>query len=103
MDKVPAPILLARLARGSIPTPTNYFNEALMIQKDPQASQPFWTFADNGTAFHLNRDPSIKQMLIDQVAEKYRLPDLCPALMEFIHHYMPSNSAPYLIGDDAAQ
>ena len=69
-----------------------------MIQKDPQASQPFQTFTDNGTAFHLNRDPSFKQMSIDQVAEKYRLPDLCPALVDFIHHYMPSNSAPCLIG-----
>ena len=69
-----------------------------MIQKDPQASQPFQTFTDNGAAFHLNRDPSFKQMSIDQVAEKYRLPDLRPALVDFIHRYMPSNSAPYLIG-----
>ena len=37
-------------------------------------------------------------MSIDQVAKKYRLPDLCPALVDFIHCYMPSNSAPYLIG-----
>ena len=58
MDKVPAPIPLARLAWGSIQTPTNYFNEALIIQKDPQASWPFQMFADNGTAFHLLRIPA---------------------------------------------
>ena len=54
MDKVPAPILLIWLAQGSTWTPNNYFNEVLMIQKDPQVSQPFQTFTDNGAAFHLN-------------------------------------------------
>ena len=37
-------------------------------------------------------------MSIDEAAEKYRLPDLHPAFVEFIHCNTPSNSAPYLNG-----
>ena len=37
-------------------------------------------------------------MSIDEVAEKYKLLDLHPALVDFIHCYTPSNSAPYMIG-----
>ena len=36
-DEVSAPILLARLVRGSLQTPNNYFNEAVMIRQDPRA------------------------------------------------------------------
>ena len=37
-------------------------------------------------------------MSIDKAAEKYGLPDLRPALMDFIRRYKSSNPAPYLIG-----
>ena len=69
-----------------------------MIRQDPRALQPFRTFTETWTAFHLNWDPSYKQMSIDKAAKKYGLPDLHPALVDFIRRYKSSNPAPYLIG-----
>ena len=69
-----------------------------MTRQDSQALWPFCTFTDTCVAFYLNQDPSIKQMSVDEAAKKYGLPDLCPALADFIHCYTPSNSVPYLIG-----
>ena len=37
-------------------------------------------------------------MIVDDVAEKFRLPDLCPALTDFICHYAPDSSVNYVIG-----
>ena len=98
VDQAPAPIPLAWLAQGSLQTSNNYFNEAIMTRQDSQALQPFRTFTDTCVAFHLSQDPSFKQMSVDEATEKYRLPGLCPTLADFIHHYAPSNSVPYLIG-----
>ena len=97
-DEVPASIPLAQLVQGSLLTPINYFNKAATIQQDPQALQLFCTFTGSCTAFHLSWDPSLKQMSINEVAEKFGLLDLHAVLVDFIHCYLPSNPAPYLIG-----
>ena len=97
-DEVPASIPLAQLVQGSLQTPINYFNEATTIWQDSQALQPFHTFTGSCTAFHPSWDPSFKQMSINEVAEKFGLLDLHAVLVDFIHCYLPSYPAPYLIG-----
>ena len=37
-------------------------------------------------------------MTVDDAAEKFGLPDLCPALTDILCHYTPDNSANYVIG-----
>ena len=37
-------------------------------------------------------------MTIDNVAEKFGFPDLCPALTDFVCHYVPDNLVNYVIG-----
>ena len=92
-------IPLAQLIAGLLGSFQNYFNEALYLQSDPQALCPLHTFTDGHTALHLNRDPSSKQMTFDEAAVVYGIPDLCPALMDFIHHYTPTSHATmYSIG-----
>ena len=71
-----------------------------MNWQDPWALQPFCTFAGPCTAFHLSWDPSFKQMSINEVGKKYGLPDLCTALVDFIHCYLPST---WLAVNTAAQ
>lgn len=97
-DNIPAPISLAQLINSSLQSPSNYFDEAIGLHTDPQALHPFHTFTDGCTAFHLNHNPSFRQMTITEAAEKFGLPDLGPALVDFMHHCAQSNSATYSIG-----
>ena len=92
-------IPLAWLIAGLLGSFQNYFDEALYLQNDPQALCPLHTFMDGHTDLHLNCNPSSKQMTIDKAAVVYGIPDLCPALMDFIHHYTPTSPATvYSIG-----
>ena len=93
-----ATISLAQLIKGSLRSPTNYFEEAICLQNDHRAIRPFRTFIDTHTAFHLNRDPTFKQMTLEEAAEKFRLPDLGPALIDFMHRYTGDSQAIYSIG-----
>ena len=38
----------------------------------------------NHIAFHLSRDPAYKRLLVDEVAEMYHIPDLRPALSDYL-------------------
>lgn len=42
-------------------------------------------FAHPNVAFQLSRDPQLRQMKIDDVAEVFQLPDLRPAIADFLH------------------
>ena len=47
---------------------------------------PLCTFSvNNNTAIHPAYDPSIQQITINDTAERYGLPDLCPALVDFLN------------------
>lgn len=46
--------------------------------------RPLRTFSNSTTAFHLNYDPSYKRLTVDEVAEKYCLPDFRPALADYL-------------------
>ena len=86
-------IPLAWLIAGLLGSFQNYFDKALYLWNDPQALRPLRTFTDGHTALHLNCDPSSKQMTIDEATVVYGIPDLYPALTDFIHHYTPTSPA----------
>ncbi|KAJ6571013.1 hypothetical protein DFH09DRAFT_1246876 [Mycena vulgaris] len=66
----------------------NYFTlgEQMLRGEFPNALKPFRTFASSqgNTAFHLGRDPS-QRLAIDAASEIFKLPDLEPALLTYLH------------------
>jgi hypothetical protein len=64
----------------------NYFDIAtlLMNGSDPNAPRPFRTFVSASSAFHLNRRSSFKQLDVDEVAVMFQLPDLRPAIEDYL-------------------
>ena len=93
----PMALSLAQLVKGQLRTPNDYFDDATLLQNDCHALCPFRTFANPHTAFRLNRHPNFKQMTVEDAATKFGLPDLCPALADFMHHYALDISDSYTI------
>jgi hypothetical protein len=64
----------------------DYFQRAddLRQGKHPQAPRPFRTFKMGSTAFQLPRDPQLRKMTIDTASQQFDLPDLRPALAEYL-------------------
>ncbi|KAJ6468957.1 hypothetical protein DFH09DRAFT_1254079 [Mycena vulgaris] len=79
---------MARLG-GSGRRLVNYFTlgEQLLRGEFPNAPKPFRTFASSqgNTAFHLGRDPSQPQLAVDVASDIFKLPDLKPALLAYLH------------------
>jgi hypothetical protein len=73
---------------------SNYFDKAEHLRRgeDPRAPHPFRTFSVASTAFHLTRDSPFKQMLVDDVASMFRLPDLRPALADYLQRLKSHDS-----------
>ena len=94
----PTALSLAQLVKGQPRTPNDYFDDAALLQNDLCALRPFRTFANTHTAFHLNRHPNFKQMMVEDAATKFGLPDLRPALVDFMYRYAPEISDSYTIG-----
>ena len=92
------PPTAAQLVNDSHQSHNNYFDKASHIQNNDQALRLLCTFTESHIAFHLNCSPSFKQMTVNDMAEKFGLPDLHPTLTDFLCHYMPDNSANYVIG-----
>jgi hypothetical protein len=96
--------LLARIQPVSALSGTrvikDYFQlaESLLRGEHPQAPLPFRTFANTSSALHLTRDPSFKQMSIDEVAQIFCLPDLHISLMEYIQHARAGSTCVQIIG-----
>ncbi|KAJ6504061.1 hypothetical protein DFH09DRAFT_944143, partial [Mycena vulgaris] len=78
---------VARLG-GSGRRLVNYFRlgEKLSRGEFPNAPTPFRTFTSvqGNTAFHLGRDPS-QRLTIDVASDIFKLPDLKPALLAYLH------------------
>ena len=66
---------------------TNYFAIATCLAaKDPGSIPiPLRSFMAGGTAINLSYDPSLRCISIDDVAEKFGLPDLRVALAHYLH------------------
>ena len=64
----------------------DYFQRASDLRqgKHPQAPRPFRTFTMASTAFQLPRDPQLKKISIDIASKQFDLPDLRPALAEYL-------------------
>lgn len=71
---------------GTARNNADYFKIATNLQRGlhPNAPQPFRTFQVAKTAIHLTRDPNFKQMTVEQAAERYKLPDLHGALIDYL-------------------
>jgi hypothetical protein len=63
---------------------TNLRNSLVSSEQAAPAPIPFRTFSMPNAAFHLNRDPSFKRMLIDEVAALFDILDLREALSDYI-------------------
>jgi len=63
----------------------NYFSRAERLARGliKTAPYPYRTFSNSSTAFHLSRDPSCK-MLVDEAARVFHIPDLRPALADYL-------------------
>jgi hypothetical protein len=63
----------------------NYFVVASRLECGlfPSAPRPYRTFAIPSTAFHLGRDPDYK-ILVDEAAQLFGIPDLRPALANYL-------------------
>ncbi|KAG1792929.1 uncharacterized protein HD556DRAFT_1444008 [Suillus plorans] len=86
-DNVPVEFLSTIQHDRSRPI-TNYFAIAHVLQHKPVGSVPLplCSFVIGRIAFHLGYDPSIRNISVDDVALKFNLPDLRPALSDFLHH-----------------
>ncbi|KAH7917570.1 hypothetical protein BV22DRAFT_1026118 [Leucogyrophana mollusca] len=85
-----------RLAEFSSPgcPIVNYFTITESLNASPTAPQPSRTFATKTTAFHLAVKPSLR-MTVDEAAEAFGLPDLRPAISDFL--FQASNQLPHNI------
>ena len=54
--------------------------------------RPLRTFSTSWAAFNLNRRPDIARISVESLAEKYNLPDLHPALLDFLHKLLRNPS-----------
>ncbi|KAF9523038.1 hypothetical protein CPB83DRAFT_899162 [Crepidotus variabilis] len=71
---------------------TNYFYQSQMLDRGllNQAPFPKQTFkcADN-VVVHLSRDPPLKRMSVDDATSLFNLPDLRPALVDYLNRLRP--------------
>ncbi|KAG2156558.1 uncharacterized protein EDB93DRAFT_1247267 [Suillus bovinus] len=67
---------------------TNYFAIAKLLQDREVGTVPvpLCSFSVGYTSFHLAYDPSIKSISVDDTALKFGLPDLRPAIADFLGH-----------------
>ncbi|KAG1719526.1 hypothetical protein EDB19DRAFT_1918787 [Suillus lakei] len=63
---------------------SNFFKKAQLALLSTTAPRPLCTFSVGSMAIHLNFDPSLRRQAIDDVAGKFCLPDLRPALADYI-------------------
>ncbi|KIJ12071.1 hypothetical protein PAXINDRAFT_15099 [Paxillus involutus ATCC 200175] len=63
--------------------------ESLLTVAPGSIPYPIRTFTSGLTTFRLNYDPSIKHIVIDKVAKMFDIPDLCPAITDYLGHEGP--------------
>ncbi|KAG2086081.1 uncharacterized protein F5147DRAFT_781787 [Suillus discolor] len=81
--------LLSQTRRPRQPCPiTNYFSMAKILQHKEigLVLLPLCSFIVGHTALNLSYHPSIRNATIDEVTIMFSLPDLRPAIADFLHH-----------------
>ena len=64
----------------------------------PSTPLPLRTLCTDTTAFQLNFHPSLPKITVDEVTVKFKLPDLRPALADYIHRSRDLRSPTFKIG-----
>ena len=84
---IPPESSLATQQPGQPCSITNYFAIAKLLQQREVGSVPLplRSFVVGRTAFHFAYEPSIRNITINEVAVKFGLPDLRPAIADFLH------------------
>ncbi|KAG1880194.1 hypothetical protein F4604DRAFT_1922876 [Suillus subluteus] len=99
-DDTPAE-LLSPTRRPRQPRPiTDYFSIAKILQQKEIGSVPvpLCSFVVGRAALHLAYDPSIKNISVDEVAIMFGLPDLRPAIADFLHREVTYGNHIHSIG-----
>ena len=80
--------------------PPDFFSQAVQLAASlsPSTPLPLRTFSTNSTAFHLNRHPDLGPLTIDEVAVKFNVPDLRPALADYIRRARDLQSSTFKVG-----
>jgi len=80
--------------------PLDLFAQAIQLSTSisPSTPLPLRTFCTGDTAFRLNRHPDLTQLTVDEVAAKFKLPDLRPALADYIQRARDLRSSTFKIG-----
>ena len=86
-------IQLAAPVTRTLQRQTNYFKlaDALENGQYPQAPKPYRTFIGGATAIHLTRDATMT-LSIEDAMEKFALPDLRGALVDFLTRLKDDNA-----------
>ena len=81
-------------------SPPDLFTQAIQVSASisPSTPLPLQTFHSESTAFHLNRHPNLIELTIEEVAVKFKLPDLRPAIADYIRHMRELQSSTFKIG-----
>ena len=68
-------------------SPTDLFSRAAWLSANttPSTPLPLRTLCTDMTAFQLNFRPSLPSITVDEAAIKFKIPDLRPALADYIH------------------
>ncbi|KAG1887913.1 uncharacterized protein F5891DRAFT_1132056 [Suillus fuscotomentosus] len=100
VDDTPAGLPSTSRQPGQPRPTTNYFVIAKMLQQREMGSVPvpLRTFVIGRTAFHLAYDPSIRSITLDEVAIKFGLPDLRPAMADYLHREVTYSNHIHSIG-----
>ena len=64
----------------------------------PSTLLPLRTFHTEATAFRLNRLPSLKNKSVDEIAIKFKIPDLRPALADYVRRACDLRSTTFKLG-----
>jgi hypothetical protein len=98
MDDPCSPIPTTQLGKRS--TPTNYFLAAQRLLEDPpsRTPRPLRTFSTLSTSFHLTHRANKTRMTIDDAALKFNLPDLRPALADYVQRVKTNTHFQHKIG-----
>jgi len=82
------------------PHPDFFFRAAwLSANSTPTMPFPPRTLSTNTTAFQLNFHPSLSNITVDEAAIKFRLPDLHPALADYVHRSRDLRSSTFNVGE----
>ena len=78
----------------------DFFSRAASLSANikPTTPLPLRTLCTDTTAFQLNFYPSIPNITVDEAATKFRLPDLRPALADYIHRSRDLQLSTFKIG-----